>query len=227
MKMRCLFLFISAVAAGAQTPPVPSVRASGEGSVFAQPDCAKIDIGVVTQAPTAQAASSQNAGQLQSVLAKLHDILGQKAEIKTISYSLNPVYQYPKTGGKPAIDGYSASNVVEVTSGDLPNIGKVIDAATAGGANEIRSLQFTLKDDKAVRAAALRQAVLEAHANAQAMAGALGLKLGKLLLLEQSSAPPVRPMMAAMSARAAAPTPIETQPVEVRASVTLTMAVEQ
>jgi uncharacterized protein len=227
MKMRCLFLFIwIAAAAGAQTPPVPQVRASGEGSVFAQPDCAKINIGVVSQAPTAQAASSQNAGQLQSVLAKLHDVLGQKSDIRTISYSLNPVYQYPKNGGKPTIDGYSAANIVEVTSDDLANIGKLIDAATAGGANEIRSLQFTLKDERPVRAAALRQAVLEAHANAQAMAGALGLKLGKLLLLEQSSAIPIRPMMAAMATRVAAATPVETQPIEVRASVTLTMAVE-
>lgn len=226
MKMRCLFLFISIATAGAQAPPVPQVRASGEGSVFAQPDCAKINIGVVTQAPTAQAASSQNAAQLQSVLAKLHEVLGQNADIKTISYSLNPVYQYPKNGGKPTIEGYSAANIVEVTSGDLPNIGKVIDAATAGGANEIRSLQFTLKDEKPVRAAALRQAVLEARANAQAMAGALGLKLGKLLLLEQSSAIPIRPMMAAMATRVAAATPVETEPIEVRASVTLTMAVE-
>lgn len=227
MKMRCLFLFIwTAAAAGAQTPPVSSVRASGEGSAFAQPDCAKIDIGVVTQAPTAQAASSQNANQLQSVLAKLHEVLGQKADIRTISYSLNPVYQYPRNGGKPTIDGYSAANIVEVTSGDLPNIGKLIDAATAGGANEIRSLQFTLKDDKPVRAEALRQAVLEARANAQAMAAALGLKLGKMLLLEQSPAQPIRPVMAAMAARVAAPTPVETEPIEVRASVTLTMAVE-
>lgn len=227
MKMRCLFLFIGiAAAARAQTPAVPAVRASGEGSVFAQPDCAKINIGVVTQAATAQAASSQNAAQLQSVLTKLHEILGQKADIRTISYSLNPVYQYSKNGGKPAIDGYSAANVVEVTSGDLPNIGKLIDASTSGGANEIRSLQFTLKDEKPVRAAALRQAVLEARANAQAMAGALGLKLGKLLLLEQAPAQPIRPVMAAMATRIAAPTPVETEPIEVRASVTLTMAVE-
>jgi uncharacterized protein YggE len=227
MKMRCLFLFVGiAAAAGAQTPSVPAVRANGEGSVFAQPDCAKIDIGVVTHAPTAQAASSQNAGQLQSVLAKLHEVLGQSADIRTISFSLNPIYQYPKSGGKPTIDGYCAANIVEVTSGDLPNIGKLIDAATAGGANEIRSLQFTLKDEKPVRAAALRQAVLEARANAQAMAGALGLKLGKLLLLEQSPSQPIRPVMAAMAARVAAPTPIETEPIEVRAAVTLTMAVE-
>ena len=208
-------------------PAPPSVRATGEGSVSVQPDRARIDIGVVSQAPTAEAAASQNAAQLQSVLARLRAQLGQKADIRTISYSLNPVYQYPKNGGKPSIDGYSAVNTVEVTSDDLPNIGKVIDAATAGGANEIQRLQFTLKDEKRARAEALRHAALEARANAEAMASALGLKLGKVLLLDQSAGQSPRPMMAMNARVASAPTPIEAEPIEVRASVTLTIALEQ
>jgi len=226
MRMYCLLLPVLWTAAWAQPQP-PAVRATGEGSVSVQPDRARIDIGVVTQAPGADAAASQNAAQLQAVLAKLHATLGQKADIRTISYSLNPVYQYPKNGGKPTIESYSAQNTVEVTSDDLPNIGKVIDAATAGGANEIQRLQFTLKDEKPARARALRQAALDARANAEAMAEALGLKLGKVLLLEQSGAqPPIRPMMPMAAARIGAATPVETEPIEVRASVTLTVAVE-
>jgi uncharacterized protein YggE len=209
----------------AQSNP-PSVRATGEGVVYAKPDRAKIDIGVVTQASTADAAASQNASQLQTVLGKLRSVVGQKADIRTLSYSLNPVYQYPKNGGKPTIDAYNATNIVEVTSDDLSIVGKLIDAATAGGANEIRSLQFTLRDPKPSRTEALRQAALEARSNAEAMAGALGVKLGRVLLLEQSVAQPVRPMLAAMARSGGAPTPIEAEPIEVHASVTLTLAVE-
>jgi len=208
-------------------PQPPSVRATGSGSVFVKPDRVKIDIGVVTQAGSADAAASQNAAQLQAVLGKLHSALGSKGEIRTISFSLNPVYQYSKNGGKPTIDGYSASNIVEITSDDVANAGKLIDAATAGGANQIHSLQFTLKDEKPARSEALKAAALEARANAEAMAAALGLKLGKVLLLEQSSAQPVRPMMTAMANRVTvANTPVESEPIEVRATVTLTMQVE-
>jgi uncharacterized protein len=215
-------------AAGAQNSPLPpSVKATGEGSVYVNPDRAKIDIGVVTQGPTAEAAGSQNAAQLQSVLTKLRTALGQKADIRTLSYSLNPVYQYPKNGGKPTIDGYSAMNIVEVTSDDLPNIGKVIDAAAGAGANEIQRLQFTLKDEKAARAEALRMAAMDARANAQSMAAGLGLKLGKVLLIEQLGQQGIRPMMASMNGRVGAvPTPVEAEPIEVRAAVTLTIAVE-
>ena len=207
---------------------VPSVRATGSGSVFVRPDQVKIDIGVVTQSSTADAAASRNAAQLKTVLDQLHAAIGSKGDIRTISYSLNPVYQYPKNGGKPSIEGYTAANTVEITSSDLVNIGKLIDSAAGGGANEIRNLQFSIKDERPARSQALREAALEARSNAEAMATALGLKLGRVLLLEQSTAQPVRPMMMANTVRVAgAPTPIESEPIEVRASVSLTVAVEQ
>jgi uncharacterized protein YggE len=207
----------------------PAIRATGEGVVYARPDQAKIDIGVVTQAPTAEAAGSQNAAQLQGVMTKLRALLGQKADIRTISYSLNPAYRYPQNGGKPSIEGYTAMNTVEVTTDDLPNVGKLIDAATAGGANQIQRLQFTLRDETSARREALAKAALQSRSNAEAMAAAVGLKLGKVLLLEQGSPQIIRPMVGAMAAAGrigGAPTPVEAEPIEVRASVTLTIAVE-
>jgi len=203
-----------------------SVRAGGDGVVYANPDEAKIDIGVVTQAATAQAAGAQNAAQTQAVLNKLRAVMGSKADIRTISYSLNPNYQYPRDGGKPSINGYNASNTVEITSDDLPGLGKLIDAATEGGANQVQRLQFGLKDEKPARAEALRKAAQEARSNAEAMAGALGLKLGRVLQLEQMTAAPIRPMVAAAAKLPMATTPVEAEAIEVRASVTLTMAVE-
>ena len=49
---------------------------------------------------------------------------------------------------------------------DLAGVAKVIDAATASGANSVQSLEFLLKNDAAVRAQALRDATVEARANA-------------------------------------------------------------
>jgi uncharacterized protein YggE len=59
------------------------------------------------------------------------------------------------------------------------------------------------------------------------MAAALGMKLGRVLMAEEGpSQPPVRPMMARAAAMAAAPTPVEPGLIEVRATVTLTIALE-
>ncbi len=229
MRLRpfAISILFAGLAFGQNALLPPSVRTTGEGSVFVKPDQAKVDIGVVTQAASAEAAGSQNAAQLQSVLNKLRATLGLKADVRTISYVMNPVYQYPKNGGKPTIEGYSATNTVEVTSDDLANIGKLIDAATAGGANEIQRLQFTLKNEKAPRMEALRLAAIEAQSNAQAMTGALGLKLGKVLSIEQSTPQIVHPMMAPMNARmGAVATPVEAEPIEIHATVILTVAIE-
>jgi uncharacterized protein YggE len=117
---------------------------------------------------------------------------------------------------------------VEVTVNDLGALSKIIDAVSQAGANNIQGPQFTLKNEAPVRAQALRQAVEQARANAEAMAGAMGMKLGKVILVEQGAPEIIRPLARAAPAvlAAAPPTPIEPGNVEVRATVTLTVALE-
>lgn len=227
-------LTLSARGAAAQELPDrtsrPSIRVTGEATVKAKPDQAQINIGVVTQAQTAQNAATQNAQRLDAVLAELRQALGAGAEIKTISYALNPNYRYPKEGGAPTLTGYTATNVVEVTINDLTQVGKVIDAATKSGANQVQRLQFTLKDEQAVRAQALREAVTRARAKADAIAATLSAKVARVLRVEESDPVVVRPYVAETFARsemAAAPTPIEPGTIEVRAVINLTVEIAQ
>jgi uncharacterized protein YggE len=201
------------------------IRATGEAVIRARPDQAQIELGVSTQGPTAQAAAAQNAAQLEAVLARLRKSLDRKAEIRTATYSLVPNYRYPREGGKPEITGYTATNIVLIESRDLEGLGSLIDAATQAGANTIHSLRFLLRDEDAVRLEALRQATQKARANAEAMAAAAGLKILRIVSIEQTPAPSFRPMREIAMARAAevaAPTtPIEAGAIEVHASVTL------
>jgi uncharacterized protein YggE len=186
---------------------------------------------VVTQAATGQAASSQNAQKVDAVLSQLKKLLGQGAEIKTLSYSLSPNYRYPKEGGEPTISGYTASNTIQVKTGDLPQVGKLIDAATQSGANSVQSLRFTLKDEQAALSQALREAALKARAKADALASALKVRIVRVVQVDEGGQP-MRPMFAeAMMARTAveskAPTPVEPGTVEVQAMVSLIVEIAQ
>lgn len=207
----------------------PSIRVSGESTVTVKPDQAEISIGVVTQATAAQTAAAQNAQKQDSVIAELKKLLGAGADIKTISYSLSPNFRYPKEGGQPTISGYTASNVVHVKTSDLMQVGKVIDLATGSGANTIQSLRFTLKDESGARAQALREASIKARSKAEAIASSLGLKIQRVLRVEEGGMTP-RPVMdygaelGQMRAQVAA-TPIEAGSIDVRATVTLTVEV--
>jgi hypothetical protein len=117
--------------------------------------------------------------------------------------------------------------MVQVTMDDLARISNVIDAATQAGANEVGGVQFTLRDQDAVRAEALRRAAARARSDADVLAAALGLKVVRVLSVEVNGAPRV-PMMRTMNmatAAAKAETPVESGTLEVTADLVLTLEV--
>src|SRR6266404_1374693 len=221
--LKKIHLFLAALAllsvtAQAQTQQRRAVVvAVGQGTVSVQPDEARVQFSVVTQAVTAQSAASQNADQVTAVLAALRSVLGPNAQLRTLSYSLNPNYS---NGNQPVIIGYTASNTVEARLSDLSLIGKTIDTGIQAGANRVQGLQFGLKDDQPVRLQALKLATVEAKAHADAMASGLGLKTGAPIAIQEGSTVSIQPLRLGAAAPAAT-TPIETGSVDIRATVTL------
>jgi uncharacterized protein YggE len=236
--LSCAALLVASAAAAAPacaqaatvaTPTLSSIRVTGDARVTAQPDRVQIDLGVQTQAPLSQDAASGNARQLEAVLAAVRKAAGPGAQLKTVSYSLSPNYQYHTGGGEPTISGYTALNVVQVTLDDLARIGDCIDDATRGGANRVQGIQWTLRDQDTVRAQALREAATRARAEAQVIAAALDLRILRVLTVKESSPQivPVRHMAVARVTAGAteAPTPVEAGTLDVSATVTLTVEV--
>jgi uncharacterized protein YggE len=228
-KSIAFLLLVPGLLCAQDSAKVYFVRASGEATVSARPDRAEISIGVMTQALSAQAASSQNATQTSEVLEAVKRALGASGETKTSGYSISPQYQY-ENGHPPKITGYQASNTVLVTVNDLLLVGKVIDAAASSGANNINGISFTLRDDSAVKAEALAQAASKANSAAEAIAKALSLHVLRVLHAETTEAPGIRPVnrnVAVMALAKAQPeTPIEAGNLDVHASVTVTLEVQ-
>lgn len=220
----------SALACGQQlAPPAtaalpPSIVVSAEATIEAQPDQAELDVGVVTEAPTAAAAAQENARRVDAVLRALRPALEGGAQLRTVGYSLSPRYDVPKEGGTPSISGYVASNTVRVTDAPVRSVGPLIDAATGAGANQIQRIEFGLKDDQAVRSQAAREAAVRARADA--LAAAVGVRPVRILSVVENVATdgPVREVMMARMQDSAA-TPIEPGTIEVSSTVTLTVEV--
>jgi len=220
----------TAAATFAQQPPVSSIRVTGDARVTAKPDRVQIDVGVTTRAALSQDAASQNARELEAVLAAVRKAAGPTAVLRTLSYSLTPNYRYHPKEGEPTIEGYTALNVVQVQLDDLTRIGAVIDAATQSGANRVQGIQFTLRDQDTVRAQALREAATRARAEVDVLAAALGVKVLRILSVEESS-PRFAPVRVyggaarAMNAEAAPQTQVESGTLDVTADVTLSVEV--
>ena len=202
----------------------PAITTRGEAIVEAQPDRAEISIGVATEADTSQAAVEQNAKKAEATIARLRQVLGAGTDIKTVTYWVSARYSNPKEGA-PSITSYLAMNIVRVTIDDLSLIGKAIDAATQAGANGIKNLQFTLKDDSKVKTRALSEAAREARRKADVLASTLGVSIVRVLRAVESS-PVMRPVPNMTYSRAeSASTPIVSGTIEIRAEVTLTVEI--
>jgi uncharacterized protein YggE len=152
-----------------------------------------------------------------------------KGQVRTTSYTLSPQYKYPQGGGSPTITGYQASHTVEVTLNDVSLVGKVIDGSSKAGANHIDRIEFSLKDDQAVQAEALKKATAVAKKNAESIAEALGVTVSGVAFAETTETGGARPLMAPMAMRMEAkmpPTQIESGNLDVHAKVTVGLEVK-
>jgi uncharacterized protein YggE len=208
----------------ADAPAVRSIEVTAEARVEVAADLALLDFGVVTQGESAAAAATENAKRMDAVLAAVRKVTGKDARISTGHYTIRPLYAQQREPGSPRITGYEASNVLSLRTGALPRVSEVIDAAVRAGANQVQRLAFTVADDEAAQREALSNAVVKARGDAQAIAAALGVKLGAVHSVVEQDVGVVRPFARqafAGAAESAPATPIEPGQVEVRARVVL------
>ena len=209
----------------------PSIRVTGTGEVRAAPDQAIADFAVETAAATAQEAAAQNAQRMERVIAALVRAGVPRERIETRDYNVYPEYDpRPVEGAEPRVRGYRVMNTVSATTYEVARVGTVIDAALGAGANRVHGVRFGLRDPVRFRQQAIAEATRRARADAEALAAAMGVRLGMIreaATMDVNVGIPV-PMMAregfAMDAVQAAPTPINPGAQIVRATVMIVYA---
>jgi uncharacterized protein YggE len=116
------------------TDPRPgTISVTGSGAVTTEPDTASTSFGVVTQGSTAHEAMSRNSVEMAKVVEALKHAGVAPKDLQTQYVSLNP--RYDNQGSE--VVGYGASNSVSAIVRDLAQVGDVIDAAVAAGANNV------------------------------------------------------------------------------------------
>ena len=226
-----LALPMGAASAAETTAPTPAtITIGGTGTAYVAPDTAEITVGVVTEEADAARTHAENAEQTARVHNAVRALGVADRDIQTVHYDFSQRYDM-RDGSRSEVIGYTAQNSVVITVRDLNNVGKIIDAALANGANRIDSLNFTASDTSAAKNEALTDAVHGAKEKAQAVASALGVRLVRIANVyadTQADMPRnenYMPMMMAKGASAAA-TPIAPGELSVAATVNVTYVVE-
>ena len=204
----------------------PVVVTTGEALVRMPPDRAYLVLATETRAPKPAEAQQKNAEAMSAVMQKLSGLNLPKDAVRTLSVSLNEEYDF--VNNRRMSRGYRASNAIEVRIDDIARVGEVLDAAVAAGATTVSEVRFDLKDRDAAERQALRLAVLDARARADAAAAGAGSTVVRVLRVEEAGRPgPPRPMeMMAMRADSAPQTPVTPGEIEIAASVRLTAAIK-
>ena len=182
-------------------PKVSEISVTGRGEVHVVPDRAVVLATVVSIAPTATAASAQNAEGVSRSIASLRAAGIPADRITNGGYSVQHDYE---NSDRRRPRGFVARNTIRVEVSDVANVGKAIDAAIAGGATEIAPIQFSGPNMPDARRNALRMAVAEARREAEVLAEAAGGSLGKLLSLTSAPAQPIGRVYEDVMATAAA-----------------------
>jgi uncharacterized protein len=198
---------------------------SADAEVTRAPDLATVSAGVQTDGKTAEAALAENARRMNGVMRALRAAGIAERDIQTSNISLNPQYQYVQDQ-PPRLIGYQAANTVTVRVRNIANLGRTLDSLVTEGGNQIQGISFSLDKPDAAMDEARAEAMRKARARADLYAQAAGLKVARIVSIQEGGAvPPPMPMpMAAMRLAAdagAAPTPVAAGEVGVSATVTV------
>ena len=204
-----------------------TITVSATGTATAIPDRARIATGVVTEAATAREALSANNGAMQKLIAGLKESGVEAQDIQTAGLNLNPRYTSPRDNQPPVIDGYQASNTVEVHVRDLAKLGEVLDQLVTLGANQMNGITFEVSAAETLRDTARKDAIANARRRAELYAAAAGAKVGKVIAIAEGteSAPPPY-FKAGRAAAMSASVPIERGSQALEANVTVTWELE-
>ena len=185
----------------------PGVFVSGDGKVSTKPDIAFLMVGVESLKPTAAAAQGDLAAKASKLIARAKALGITDKDISTSGYSVNPNY----VGSNSTIDGYRASEQIQLKWHNVDTAGTALDALVqSGGATNV-SVGFGLANPTVAQAQARALAIADAKTKAQAMADAAGVRLGQVMRVSDLSSYGGTPMYGNFDYAKGAAAPVPTQ----------------
>lgn len=194
VRVAACLVWVAAAPAFAQeqkAPIVPTISVMGTGEAELKPDFARILVSVETQADTLAQASSANNAASERVLERIQSLGIKKDDIRTVNFQ---VFQSPQVE-KPArpTPKFTANHQIQVTTRDLPGLGKLAGEILASGDMTFQSVSFGLDRQDAGADKAREAAVADARRQAGIYAKAAGVTLGRLIEIRDGSAQPYQP----------------------------------
>ncbi|MBI2514821.1 SIMPL domain-containing protein [Candidatus Wolfebacteria bacterium] len=173
-----------------------TVTVSASGKVTAEPDLARVNFAVVTEGADPESVVEKNNQKANAAINFVKTKGIAKEDIETVQYQLSPRYEYDESARKSFLNGYTLNQRISLKIHDLKNNLKKLTEILAGlaplGVNEIGSISFEVEEPEKYLSEARNQALARAGEKAEAMAKALGVRLGRIISWsEYGGRPPI------------------------------------
>ena len=215
-----------ALAVPASAADTRYITISAIGTTTVVPDAVRVNATVSVIASSSKIALS-TAGKTSNTVRKVLDANKiATRDIASQSLTVYPEYSYP-TSGPQTISGYRATQFFDIIIRSAFTAGTVVDAIVeAGGDNlQINGVSpFVLDNNKATQVARA-DAVTRAKAKAASYAKLLGVKLGRVIYLDETSTPSAYPIYASTAKADSAETVVDLGEQKVSVSVTVRWAI--
>jgi uncharacterized protein len=173
---------------GSETPP-PTIVVTGIGTVTATPDQATVSVGVSITGDDLTEAQAEATRVATGILDVARDNSIPEDDVQTVNYSVNVYDEYDDDGNRTGDRTFEVVNVFAVTFADLDATGAILAQLVDAGANTVYGISFGLADPTTATAQARTAAAEDARARAEAYAAGLGVEIGGVLSVYESSAP--------------------------------------
>lgn len=203
----CLCVFFLAQASSAikeesKNDMPATITVTGDGEFFAVPDTATFTFSVEKEGKTQKEANDAGATIMNKIIDTLKKDYGMSStkDLKTISMSVNPKYEYsvpkPCYGeicpaympvSQQKIVGYTFSQTVTAKINNLDKAGEIAAKLSELGATNVNGPEFTLKDEDVAKETARKDAITNAQEKAKILADQLGVRLGKIQNFSENS----------------------------------------
>jgi uncharacterized protein YggE len=227
---------MSAISAYAKETEAAKINVVGEGRILVAPDIATLNLGVMSEAETAQEALEENNIKMAAIVDSMKQSGIAAKDLQTSNFQIQPkmVYDRPKNGEEqkpPRIVGYTVSNNLSVLVRDLTKVGDILDMSIQLGINNGGNIQFGNDDPRSAITKARTAAMLDAQERANTLVAAVGAKLGNLVEINESNSRP-RPVPMAQGRMMADAAMAESVPIEAgentyRVTVSVSWQIEQ
>lgn len=177
---------------GDENGPVNSITVVGTGAAAAEIDGAVLRLGLEITANTAAEALTELTQRSEAVSTAGRAAGLTSAELQTQGLSLQPRLEGPTQ----RVMGYRAAHTLSVIIADIAAAPPLIDALSdaAGDALRLSGLAMTSSGEPAARADAAERALHNARRQAERLARAAGVTLGRVLTIRELSASRPRPL---------------------------------